>query len=130
MRKWIALCLMLLIGSMSVQAQTRITGQVIDGAVNEPLIGASVQVPGTSTGTITDLDGNFQLETPANATLVVSYVGYKDREIAVKGRAVIEQIQLNADDRTLDQVVVVGYGTQKKVDLTGSVGIVNADEMK
>ena len=107
----------------------KVRGMVVDEN-GEPLVGATVRVKDGQGGTVTDLDGNFQLETPANATLVVSYVGYKDREIAVKGRAVIEQIQLNADDRTLDQVVVVGYGTQKKVDLTGSVAIVNADEMK
>ena len=60
----------------------------------------------------------------------VSYLGYKEREIAVRGRAIIDAIQLSSDDHVLDQVVVVGYGTQKKADLTGSVSIVNAEEMK
>lgn len=80
----------------------------------EPLIGATVRVKGSQTGSVTDIDGNFQLDAPANATLVVSYVGYKDSEIAVNGRAIIEKIQLESDSQVLDQVVVVGYGTQKK----------------
>ncbi len=112
------------------QAQTiKVSGQVVDQD-GEPLIGATVRVKGAQTGSVTDLDGNFQLDAPANATLVVSYVGYKDSEIAVRGRAVIEKIQLESDSQVLDQVVVVGYGTQKKADLTGSVSIVNAEEMK
>lgn len=112
------------------QAQTiKVSGQVVDQD-GEPLIGATVRVKGSQTGSVTDIDGNFQLDAPANATLVVSYVGYKDSEIAVNGRAIIEKIQLESDSQVLDQVVVVGYGTQKKADLTGSVSIVNADELK
>lgn len=111
------------------QQTIKVTGQVVDQD-GEPLIGATVRVKGSQTGSVTDFDGNFTIDAPANATLVVSYVGYKDREIAVNGRAVIETIQLESDSQILDQVVVVGYGTQKKADLTGSVSIVNAEEMK
>lgn len=112
------------------QAQTiKVSGQVVDQD-GEPLIGATVRVKGSQAGSVTDIDGNFQLDAPSNATLVVSYVGYKDSEIAVRGRAIIEKIQLESDSQVLDQVVVVGYGTQKKADLTGSVSIVNADELK
>ena len=112
------------------QSQTvKVKGQVVDNE-GEPLIGATVKVKGSKSGTVTDLDGNFVLEVPSNATLVVSFVGYKDREVAVRGRAALEPIQLASDDNLLEQVVVVGYGTQKKADLTGSVAIVNADEMK
>ncbi|MBM6992336.1 MAG: TonB-dependent receptor [Prevotella sp.] len=112
------------------QAQTiKVKGQVVDQQ-GEPLVGATVKVKGTKDGTVSDLDGNFELDAPANAILVVSYVGFKDSEIAVRGRAIIEQIQLSSDDRVLDQVVVVGYGTQKKADLTGSVSVVNAEELK
>ncbi len=107
----------------------KVSGQVVD-ADGEPLIGATVRVKGSDVGVITDLDGNFQVDAPANATLLISYVGFKDREIAVNGRAVIETIQLESDANILDQVVVVGYGVQKKADLTGSVAIVNAEEMK
>ena len=96
----------------------------------QPLIGATVKTKGSNVGTVTDLDGNFQLNVPANAVLLVSYVGYKESEVAVRGRAIIDQIQLTPNDLTLNQVVVVGYGTQKKADLTGSVSIVNAEEMK
>ena len=114
----------------SVTQQTiKVKGQVVDQG-GEPLIGATVRVKGTQTGSVTDFDGNFQIDAPSNAVLVVSYVGYKDREIAVRGRAIIEKIELESDSQVLDQVVVVGYGTQKKADLTGSVSIVNADELK
>ena len=92
------------------QSQTlKVSGQVVDQE-GEPLIGATVKVKGTSTGVATDYDGNFQLDVPANATLVVSYVGYKDREVAVGGRAILGKIELESDNLTFDQVVVVGYG--------------------
>ena len=114
----------------SVTQQTiKVGGQVVDQD-GEPLIGATVRVKGSQSGSVTDFDGNFSIDAPSNATLVVSYVGYKDREIAVRGRAVIEKIQLESDSQILDQVVVVGYGTQKKADLTGAVSIVNAEELK
>jgi len=112
------------------QSQTiKVQGKVVDEQ-GEPLIGVNVALKGLKGGSVTDLDGNFHVEAPANATLVVSYVGYKTREVAVRGRAVIEAIQLEPDNRMLDQVVVVGYGTQKKADLTGSVSIVNAEDLK
>ena len=111
------------------QPTIKVSGQVVDQD-GQPLIGATVKVKGAKGGSVTDFDGNFQIDAPANATLVVSYVGYKDREIAVRGRAILEPIQLASDENLLEQVVVVGYGTQKKADLTGSVSIVNADELK
>ena len=112
------------------QDQTiKVSGQVVDQD-GEALIGATVKIKGAQTGVITDFDGNFSIDAPANATLVVSYVGYKDREIAVRGRAILEAIQMESDAMMLEQVVVVGYGVQKKADLTGSVSIVNADELK
>ena len=114
----------------SVAQQTlKVSGQVVDPD-GEPLIGATVKVKGAQSGAITDYDGNFSLDVPADGIIVISYVGYKDREIAVRGRANLNQIELEADDNVLEQVVVVGYGTQKKADLTGSVSIVNAEELK
>lgn len=112
------------------QDQTvKISGKVVDEQ-GEPLVGATIRVKGSKGGTVTDLDGNYQLEVPSNAILVVSYVGYRDREVAVRGRVALEPIVLSLDENSLNQVVVVGYGTQKKADLTGAVSIVNADEMK
>ena len=112
------------------QAQNiKVQGQVVDQD-GQPLIGATVRLKGVQTGTVTDFDGKFTLDVPQNATLLVSYIGYKDREFAVRGRANLGEIQLESDDNVLDQVVVVGYGTQKKADLTGSVAVVNADELK
>ena len=112
------------------QSQTlKVSGQVVDQE-GEPLIGATVKVKGTGTGVATDFDGNFQLDVPANATLVVSYVGYKDREVAVGGRAILGKIELESDNQTLEQVVVVGYGVQKKADLTGAVAVVDAEALK
>ena len=112
------------------QDQTiKVKGQVVDD-LGEPLIGASVRVKDSTVGAVTDLDGNFQLDVKPNAVLVVSYLGFNSREIAVRGRAVLEPIQLSSDNNVLEQVVVVGYGVQKKADLTGSVSIVNADELK
>ena len=115
--------------ALVAQQTIKVSGQVVDQE-GEPLIGATVKLKGAQTGVITDFDGKFTIDAPSNGTLVVSYVGYKDREIAVRGRAIIEQIQLESDAMMLEQVVVVGYGVQKKADLTGSVSIVNADELK
>ena len=116
--------------TMQTKAETiKVKGQVVDQD-GEPLMGATVKVKGMNGGAVTDLDGNFQLDAPANGTLVVSYVGYKEAEIAIRNRAIIDKIELTSDDKMLEQVVVVGYGVQKKADLTGSVSIVNAEEMK
>ncbi len=120
------------IPAMAAVAQDQVItvkGQVVDDQ-GEPLIGATVKTKDAKTGVVTDFDGNFEIKVKANTTLIVSYLGYKDREIAVRGRAVLEPIQLTSDNVMLEQVVVVGYGTQKKADLTGSVAIVNAEEMK
>ena len=112
------------------QSQTiKVSGQVVDQD-GQPLIGATVKVKNAKLGVVTDFDGNFTIDVASNGVLVISYVGYKDREIAVRGRANLEQIQLADDTNMLEQVVVVGYGTQKKADLTGSVSIVNAEELK
>ena len=115
--------------ALVAQQTIKVSGQVVDQE-GEPLIGATVKLKGAQNGVITDFDGKFTIDAPANGTLVLSYVGYKDREIAVRGRAIIETIEMESDAMMLDQVVVVGYGVQKKADLTGSVSIVNADELK
>ena len=115
--------------SVTQTKTVKVKGVVVDEN-NEPLIGATVAVKGTKSGAITDLDGNFVIDAPADAVLTVSYVGYQTREFAVKGREDLGQLKMNSDQTMLEQVVVVGYGTQKKADLTGSVAVVNADELK
>jgi len=115
---------------VQAQAQTiRVKGLVVDQD-GEPLIGATVKVKNSNSGTVTDFDGIFELNTQSNAVLEISYVGYEAQEVAVRGRQALGTIQLQSDNQVLEQVVVVGYGTQKKADLTGSVSIVNAEEMK
>ena len=99
-------------------------GIVID-ETDIPLIGATVQVKGGQAGAATDLDGNFTLTVNKNATLVVSYIGYLTQEVKVQGKNQLT-IKLVPDSKTLDEVVVVGYGTMKKSDLTGSVSSVSA----
>ena len=106
----------------------QVKGRIID--VNgEPIIGASVQVKGTTIGVITDFEGNYILsDVPSNATLQISYIGYRSASIVVSGQ-VLKDIVLKEDTKTLDEVVVIGYGVQRKADLTGSVANVNADKL-
>ena len=118
--------------AMAAVAQSptiKVSGKVID-ELGEPLMGATIRIKDEQGGTTTDLDGNFQLEVSGKAVLVISYVGYKDREVAIRNRAILEPIQLDPDNLMLEQVVVVGYGTQKKADLTGSVAVVDAEALK
>ena len=131
MRKWIYLWLMLLIGSISTSAQTILKGRVLDGAMpGESLIGASVQVPGTTAGAITDLDGNFSFELPAGKFIVqVSMVGYKTQVVNVKGKTTVE-VTLQEDLAQMEEVVVVGYGTMKKRDLSGAVSQMKGDDLR
>ncbi len=112
------------------QAKTiKVSGQVVDD-LGEPLMGATIKVKGTANGTVTDLDGNFEVNVASNGVLEVSFVGFQATEVAINGKTMLGVIKLSNDDKLLEQVVVVGYGTQKKADLTGSVSIVNADELK
>ncbi|MFA6361180.1 MAG: carboxypeptidase-like regulatory domain-containing protein, partial [Dysgonamonadaceae bacterium] len=105
-----------------VFAQTLVTGSVVDDN-GEPVIGASILIKGTGQGTITDIDGSFTINVPAGSnTLVVSYVGLITQEVAVKPTL---RIVLSSDTELLDEVVVVGYGTQKKANLTGAVSTVD-----
>ena len=106
-----------------------VKGKIVDDK-GEPLIGATVQQKGTTVGVMTNASGNFSLTVPSDASLVVSYVGCLTREVFVGGKTDIGIITLASDVKELEQVVVIGYGTQRKVDLTGSVAIVNAEEMK
>lgn len=104
------------------QQQKEISGIVKDGT-GEPVIGANVSVKGTTIGTITDVDGRYSFTAPSNAVLVISYIGYKTQEISSAGKNLLN-INLSEDSEILEEVVVVGYGTQKKVNLTGSVSTI------
>lgn len=130
MRKWILFFLML-IGSVSMHAQKKITGRVMDGAMaGEPLIGATVQVPGTNIGTITDLEGNFSFELPAGKNLIqISMMGYKTQVINVKGKVTVT-VTLAESSKVMEELVIVGYGSMKKRDLTGSVSQIKGDELR
>lgn len=112
-------------GTLSVQQQKSISGTVKDSK-GEAIIGANVLVKGSTVGTITDIDGNFQLNVPNNATLVISFIGYTTKEVPVTGKREFAII-LEDDNQKLDEVVVVGYGTQKKVNLTGAVDMVTSE---
>lgn len=113
---------------MSMHAQVSVTGVVTDSQ-NDPLIGASVAVKGTTNGAITDLNGQYQLKVPnANVTLVFTFVGFDKQEIALKGRTKLNVV-LKENALSLDEVVVVGYGTQKRVSVTGSVSTMSDKEM-
>ena len=111
--------------SCSLAAQ--VSGVVTD-TDGETLIGVNILVKGTSTGTVTDFDGRYSLNAPSDGTLVFSYTGYVDKEVAVGSQTQID-VTMSADVAILDEVVVIGYGTQRKVDLTGAVGSIGADEI-
>ena len=105
------------------QQKVKTTGVVVDEN-GEPLIGVSVKVQGTATGTVTDLNGRFSIDSPKGAVLSLSFIGYKT--ITVKADGTPLNIVMKEDSEQLDEVVVVGYGTQKKVNVTGAVGMVDA----
>ncbi len=123
-----ALVLMMTCWLGTFAANINVKGTVID-ETDEPLIGASVMVKGDKLGTVTDIEGNFSLSVPADATLIFSYIGYDTKEVKVNGRTTIDVV-LSSNVQELDQVVVIGYGTQKKADLTGSVSVVDMDKAR
>lgn len=112
-----------------MQDEITVSGKVVDD-MGEALPGATVQEKGSTNGTITDVDGNFSITVASDATLVVSFIGFQSTEVLVGGRSVIDNITLAVDLQELDEVVVIGYGTQRKVDLTGAVAIVDTEEMQ
>jgi hypothetical protein len=106
-------------------AQAEISGTVID-ATGETVIGATVMEKGTSNGTITDFDGNFTIKVNEGTTLVFSYIGFKTVELPAQNGM---KVTLNDDTEMLQEVVVTGYTTQRKADLTGAISTVSVDEM-
>jgi len=122
------LFLLISIFSLQVSAQNRaVSGTVVDEK-GETVIGANVQVKGTTIGSITDIDGKFSFDAPQTGTLVISYVGYKTQEVAL-GQSTYH-IVIVEDTETLGEVVVIGYGTQRRSDVTGSIASVNTDAIR
>ena len=130
MKKLLSVLFLLSFTLASVYAQNmQVKGTVVSGSDNEPLPGVNVVVKGnTSIGTITGLDGDFTLAVPADAILSISYIGFKPQEVAVKGQHNLKVV-LQEDTETLDEVVVVGYGVQKKSVVTAAISRVTADEL-
>lgn len=130
--KKLTILFMLLLSIASLHAQQfNITGSVFDRKLNEPIIGASVLIKGTSNGTITDMDGKFILKNVVKGNvLTVSYIGYQPQSITVNGSQTPIKIEMIEDSQALDEVVVVGFGTQKKVNLTGAVSTVDAKTLE
>ena len=127
LRRLMFLVVVVLCASSSM-AQKKVTGTIVDGA-GDPIIGASVMVKGTSNGSVTDFDGNFTINNvPENGTLVFSYVGYRTQSISAAGKTNF-QVALEEDKQLLDEVVVVGYGVQRKSDVTGALTRVGEKEL-
>lgn len=113
------------ISSIAQQNQKKVSGNVTD-KTGEPIIGASVAVKGATIGTVTDIDGNFILNVPDNAVLSISYIGYQTQEISVRNQTVIN-VKLSEDSQALEEVVVIGYGTRSKRDVTTAISNVGAE---
>ena len=112
-------------------AQTQISGKVVDALSNEPVISASISVVNEKTGTLTDLDGNFVLEVKElPTTLQVNFIGYREQQIDVYDNSEPVVIVLNEATDVLQEVVVVGYGTQKRKELTGAIASVGKEALK
>ena len=125
--RMLTLSLFVLCTTVVFAQQKTIKGIVVD-ATGEPLIGVNVSVKGTTIGIITDIDGKYTLEVPTNATLVFSYIGYRTQELSVGNQTTIN-ITMQEDTQNIDEVVVVGYGVQKKETVTGSVSTLKGDDL-
>ncbi|WP_460471060.1 SusC/RagA family TonB-linked outer membrane protein [Emticicia fontis] len=123
------LSIFLLLFSCSIAfAQTKITGKVIDQKSKEGIPGASVRIKDTNTGAVADFEGNFSINALPNATLIVSFIGYSNKEVAVNNQTTLT-IGLEEATNELEQVIVVGYGTQRKVDVTGATSSVKGEDL-
>ncbi|MBO4519234.1 MAG: carboxypeptidase-like regulatory domain-containing protein, partial [Paludibacteraceae bacterium] len=119
--------LMVVLSTAFAYAQVTATGVVVEASTGEPIIGASVLEEGTTNGTITDFDGNFTLSVANDAMVVVSYVGYKTQRLFPTGNM---KVSLQEDTEVLEEVVVTGYTTQRKADLTGAVTAISAKDLE
>ena len=124
---WVTMAMLLTLALPSLAQKITVTGHVAD-ELGEDLIGATIMEKGTSNGTSADLDGNFTLNVMPNATLVVSYVGYDPMDVAVNGQTHLN-IVMKQNSTVLAETVVIGYGSVKKSDATGSVAVVSPDDI-
>ncbi len=111
----------------AIEQAIHVKGQVVD-STGEPVIGANIVVKGTNTGVISDIDGNFAIDAPKNSVLLISFIGYKSQEVKLTGPSV--KIVLTDDAEMLNEVVVVGYGSQKKSDITGAMVNVKSEALQ
>lgn len=129
-KKFTSLLLVALVSAISLFAQNvNIEGLIVDKKTNEPLIGATVMQKGTQNGTITNIDGLFSISVPKGSIVSISYVGYTSQEVVIQNTNKL-QIQLISNSEALDEIVVVGYGTARKRDLTGSIVSISGESLK
>lgn len=127
---------LLLSGSlgMSLEAKAQkssevtVSGTVIDGTIDEPFIGVTIQAIGTTLGTTTDLNGHFTIKVPDQVTLSFSFIGYKPKQVKVNGATSDLKVVLQEDTQALEELVVIGYGASRKEDLSTSISTMNIDE--
>lgn len=125
---WVTMAMLLALAIPSLAQSITVTGHVTD-ETGEDLIGATIMEKGTSNGTSADLEGNFSITVPSNATLVVSYVGYDPMDVPVKGQTHLN-IVMKQNATVLAETVVIGYGTVKKQDATGAVAVISPDDVE
>src|SRR5215203_6093984 len=131
MKKRLFFCfsILLIVQQVSFSQTIPVKGKVIDAVSKLAIQGASVIQKGTSIGTVTDEEGNFSLSVPSNAVLLITSVNFDPLELAVNGKTLIN-INLQSSEKSLDQVVVVGYGTQRRKDLTGAIASVSSKDIE
>lgn len=124
--RFLLLFAVILLSATTMRAQSTASGTVVDGSTNEPIIGASVVVKGSAKGGVTDLDGHFDISVPEGSTLTVSYLGYLSQDVQARQNM---RVVLQEDNQTLDDVVVIGYGVQKKSVVTAAIAKVTSDDL-
>jgi TonB-linked SusC/RagA family outer membrane protein len=129
MKHFFSILLLMMLGTLTVFSQQLITGTVVDEPTKEPIPGVNILIKGSINGTITDIDGNFSITVNPEDVLIFSFVGYTPKSVKVDNNTNLK-VSLAPDMQNLDELIVVGYGKQKKSDLTGSVSSVNAEEVQ
>ncbi len=128
MKKFLSILFFLSIVTVAF-AQNTVKGTVVSADDNEPLVGVTVKVKGAKAAAITDIDGRYTIDVPSNATLQFSYIGFKDQEVATRGRKTID-VSMESENSDLNEVIVVGYGSTKRITLTGAVSAIQGKELQ